>query len=197
VGAWVIEAACRQMGEWARAGLGEIRVAVNVSSRQFLSRGFVETVARAISESGIAAGLLSIEITESTLMAKRIEADEALRALKALGVPIAIDDFGTGYSSLAYLKHFPIDTLKIDISFIRDLTTSADGAAIAVAIIDMARSLRMQVIAEGVETASQLEWLRAHQCDQIQGFLYSRPLTADGLARLRAERLVPALPIAS
>ena len=191
VGAWVIESACWQMGEWARAGLGDIRVAVNVSSRQFLSRGFVDTVERAIMQSGIATGSLSIEITESALMAKRTEADKALRELKALGVPIAIDDFGTGYSSLAYLKHFPIDTLKIDISFIRDLTTSADGAAIAVAIIDMARSLKMQVIAEGVETASQLEWLRAHACDEIQGFLYSRPLPAEGLARLRAENFTP------
>jgi diguanylate cyclase (GGDEF)-like protein len=190
VGAWVIQAACAQMGAWARAGLGDIRVAVNVSSRQFLSRGFVETVARAITSGGIAAGSLSIEITESALMAKRTEADTALRELKALGVPIAIDDFGTGYSSLAYLKHFPIDTLKIDISFIRDLTSSADGAAIAVAIIDMARSLKMQVIAEGVETAAQLEWLRAHACDEIQGFLYSHPLCADDLARLRAERRV-------
>jgi diguanylate cyclase (GGDEF)-like protein len=193
VGAWVIETACRQMGEWARAGLGDIHVAVNVSSRQFLSPGFVDTVARAIAESGIAAGSLSIEITESALMARRTEADRALQDLKALGVPIALDDFGTGYSSLAYLKHFPIDTLKIDISFIRDLTTSADGAAIAVAIIDMARGLKMQVIAEGVETASQLEWLRAHACDEIQGFLYSRPLCADDLARLRAERLAPAV----
>ena len=196
VGAWVIESACAQMGEWARAGLGDIRVAVNVSSRQFLSRGFVDTVARAITASGIAAGSLSIEITESALMARHTEADQALRDLKALGVPIAIDDFGTGYSSLAYLKHFPIDTLKIDISFIRDLTLSADGAAIAVAIIDMARGLKMQVIAEGVETASQLEWLRAHACDEIQGFLYSRPLSADDLARLRAEHVSPS-PIAT
>lgn len=197
VGAWVIEAACSQMGEWARAGLGDIRVAVNVSSRQFLSRGFVDTVARAIAQSGIAAGSLSIEITESALMARRTEADKVLRELKMLGVPIAIDDFGTGYSSLAYLKHFPIDTLKIDMSFIRDLTTSADGAAIAMAIIEMARSLKMQVIAEGVETASQLEWLRAHACDEIQGFLYSRPLCADDLARLRAVSPVPALRTAS
>ncbi|MHB8837814.1 MAG: putative bifunctional diguanylate cyclase/phosphodiesterase [Gemmatimonadaceae bacterium] len=192
VGAWVIEAACRQMGEWARAGLGDIQVAVNVSSRQFLSRGFVDGVARAIAESGIAPGSLSIEISESSLMSKRIEADNVLRELKALGVPIAIDDFGTGYSSLAYLRRFPIDTLKIDISFIRDITTSEDGAAIAVAIIDMARSLKMHVIAEGVETTPQLEWLRAHACNEIQGFLYSRPLCADDLARLRAESLAPA-----
>lgn len=196
VGAWVIEAACRQMGEWARAGLGDIRVAVNVSSRQFLSRGFVDTVARAITQSGIAPGSLSIEVTESTLMVRRSEADTALRALKALGVPIAIDDFGTGYSSLAYLTRFPIDALKIDMSFIRDLTVTADGAAITLAIIDMARSLKMQVIAEGVETASQLEWLRAHACDEIQGFLYSHPLCAEDLARLRTESLANALLVA-
>ena len=118
-------------------------------------------------------------------MTRSAEADTLLRELKALGVTIAIDDFGTGYSSLAYLKRFPIDTLKIDISFIRDLTTSEDGAAIAVAIINMARTLRMRVIAEGVETQPQLDWLRQHACDEIQGFLYSRPLPAPELVLLR------------
>jgi diguanylate cyclase (GGDEF)-like protein len=185
VGTWVIETVCHQIGEWARAGLGDIRVAVNVSGRQFLRYGFVSAVTRAIADGGIEPGLLDIEITESSLMSKRVEADLVLRELKALGVQIAIDDFGTGYSSLAYLRRFPIDTLKIDISFVRDLTTSEDGAAIAVAIINMARSLNMKVIAEGVETQPQLDWLREHACHEIQGFLYSRPLPAHELARLR------------
>ncbi len=118
-------------------------------------------------------------------MTRHAEADTLLRELKALGVQIAIDDFGTGYSRLAYLKRFPIDTLKIDISFIRDLTTSEDGAAIAVAIINLARSLHMRVIAEGVETQPQFDWLRQNACDEIQGFLYSRPLPASELVLLR------------
>ena len=186
VGAWVIETACRQIGEWARDGLGEIHVAVNVSPRQFLQRGFVASVARAIDDGGIATESLGIEISESSLMSKRAEADGVLRELRALGISIAIDDFGTGYSSLAYLKRFPIDTLKMDISFIRDLTTSEGGAAVALAIIELARSLKMRVVAEGVETEPQLEWLRQHACDEIQGFYYSRPLSATALAALRA-----------
>ena len=185
VGAWVIATACRQMAEWARDGMGAIKVAVNVSSRQLLRRGFVASVAQALEANGIVAGALGIEITESSLMSKRAEADQVLRELKALGVSIAIDDFGTGYSSLAYLRRFPIDTLKIDISFIRELPLSEDGAAIATAIIEMARSLKMTVVAEGVETQPQLDWLRAHACDEIQGFLYSRPVDAAELAILR------------
>ncbi len=185
VGSEVIATACRQISAWASQGLGDIPVAVNVSGRQFLLGGIVQVVGRALQDSGIAPHLLEIEITESSLMRRTDEADTRLRELKALGVKIAIDDFGTGYSSLAYLRRFPIDTLKIDISFVRDLPTSEDGAAIAVAIINMARSLKMKVIAEGVETLPQLEWLRRHACDEIQGFYYSRPLPAADLARLR------------
>ncbi|HEY5489635.1 MAG TPA: EAL domain-containing protein [Gemmatimonadaceae bacterium] len=185
VGNWVIATACQQVSEWASEGLGDIPVAVNVSGKQFLLGGVAPVVERALQDSGIAPDLLHIEITESSLMTRSEEAETLLRALRALGVQIAIDDFGTGYSSLAYLKRFPIDTLKIDISFIRDVTTSEDGAAIAVAIINMARSLKMRVIAEGVETQSQLDWLRQNACDEIQGFLYSRPLPATELARLR------------
>jgi diguanylate cyclase (GGDEF)-like protein len=178
VGAWVIEAACRQIGEWASSGIGWMRVAVNVSSKQFLRRGFVSDIARALRGSNVAPELLDIEITESSLMSRREEVDDVIRELKTLGVGIAIDDFGTGYSSLAYLKRFPIDTLKIDISFVREVTTSPTAAAIAVAIISMARSLKMKVVAEGVETVPQLEFLRQHDCDEIQGYYCSRPLTA-------------------
>jgi len=188
VGAWVINAVCRQIGEWTRSGVGPVRVAVNVSGKQFLRDGFVAEIARAIRDTGIAPDLLDIEITESSLMSRRADTDRVLRELKQLGVSIAIDDFGTGYSSLAYLHRFPIDTLKIDISFIRELTTSPDGAAIAVAIINMARSLKMTVIAEGVETEAQLAFLRQHACDEIQGYYCSRPVPASDLAALRARR---------
>lgn len=185
VGNWVIDAACRQVAEWSRSGLEGVRVAVNVSARQFLSEGFVGACARAIRDHGITPDLLHVEITETSLMARLPQTDVVLRALKQLGVWIAIDDFGTGYSSLAYLRRFPIDTIKIDISFIRDVTTSEDGAAIAVAIVNMARTLKMTVIAEGVETEPQLAFLRAHACDEIQGFYCSRPLPADELTAMR------------
>jgi diguanylate cyclase (GGDEF)-like protein len=185
VGNWVIAAVCRQIGEWAAQGLGDSPVAVNVSGKQFLLGGLVPVIEAVLLDSGISPNLLQIEITESSLMARSGDTDTLLRDLKALGVRIAIDDFGTGYSSLAYLRRFPIDTLKIDISFIRDVTTSEDGAAIAVAIINMARGLKLRVIAEGVETQSQLDWLRRHSCHEVQGFLYSKPLPAAELALLR------------
>ena len=187
VGTWVIETVCRQIGEWSRDGIGHIRVAVNVSGKQFLRSGFVSGIARAIRDNDIAPESLDIEITESSLMSRSEQTDNVLRELKKLGVWIAIDDFGTGYSSLAYLKQFPIDTLKIDMSFIRDVPTDSDGAAIAIAIINMARSLSMTVIAEGVETAPQLEFLRQHACDEIQGYYCSRPLPAADLVRLSEE----------
>ena len=185
VGAWVIATACRQIAAWAREGLGSIRVSVNVSGQQIHRPGFVAEVARAIQETGIAPESLDLELTESALMAQTEATVAVLRELKALGVLIAIDDFGTGYSSLAYLKRFPIDTLKIDISFIRDLATNPDGAAITAAIINLARSLKLTVVAEGVETEPQLAFLRQHACDEIQGFYFSRPLRATDLATLR------------
>ena len=191
VGDWVIETVCRQIGEWIAAGLGPMRVAVNVSGKQFLRHGFVAAIAKAIRDNDIPPDSLDIEITESSLMSRSEEADRVLKELKVLGVWIAIDDFGTGYSSLAYLRRFPIDTLKIDISFIRDITTSADGAAIAVAIINLARTLKMKVVAEGVETQPQLEFLRQHACDEIQGFYCSRPIPAAELAKLRGETRGP------
>ncbi len=191
VGTWVIETVCRQIADWSRAGLGDIRVAVNVSGKQFARPGFVAEVANAIELNAIPPTTLDIEITESSLMARTDETDNVLRELKALGVLIAIDDFGTGYSSLSYLKRYPIDTLKIDISFIRDLTTNEDGAAIAVAIISMARILKMTVIAEGVETQPQLDFLRTHACDEIQGYFFSRPLPAADLASLTNRKRTP------
>ncbi len=197
VGSWVIATVCRQIAEWARAGLGDIRVAVNVSGKQFAQPGFVAEVEYAISSNGIPPATLDIEITESSLMSRTDDTDTVLRQLKQLGVLIAIDDFGTGYSSLSYLKRYPIDTLKIDISFIRDLTTDEDGAAIAVTIINMARVLKMTVIAEGVETQPQLDFLRTHACDEIQGFYFSPPLPAHELVSLTNRRGVPQRMVAS
>lgn len=196
VGTWVIRSACRQINEWAQAGIGTIRVAVNVSGRQFLRDGFVADVRDAIQDNAIAPGLLDIEITESSLMSRTVQTDDILRDLKALGVSISVDDFGTGYSNLAYLRRFPIDALKIDISFIRDVGTSADGAALAAAIINLARSLKLKVIAEGVETEVQLDFLRQHACDEIQGYYCSHPLPAGEMMRARqARRATPVAPM--
>jgi diguanylate cyclase (GGDEF)-like protein/PAS domain S-box-containing protein len=182
VGGWVIEEACRQIQEWQNAGLGQVPIAVNVSSRQVREERFTRQVAETIAKYRIDPKLLEFEITESTLMAHGEATDAALRELKNLGISISIDDFGTGYSNLAYLKRFLVDTLKIDIAFIRDVTTNADDATIAVAIINMAHSLRLKVVAEGVETREQLDFLRAHGCDEVQGYILSVPLPAEEFA---------------
>jgi diguanylate cyclase (GGDEF)-like protein/PAS domain S-box-containing protein len=182
VGAWVIDAACRQIREWELSGFGQLRVAVNVSPRQVREEQFIPQVADAVRNHRIDPKLLEFEITESTLMAQGEATDVTLHKLKDLGISIAIDDFGTGYSNLAYLKRFQVDALKIDIGFIRDVTTKADDAAIATAIINMAHSLRLKVIAEGVETRGQLDFLRVHGCDEVQGYLLSKPLPADELS---------------
>jgi diguanylate cyclase (GGDEF)-like protein/PAS domain S-box-containing protein len=179
VGAWVIDMACRQIRQWELSELGQVGIAVNVSSRQVREEQFVSQVAEMVREHHIDPRLLEFEITESALFANGESADIALRKLKDLGISISIDDFGTGYSNLAYLKRFLVDSLKIDISFIRDVTTNADDATIAVAIINMAHSLRLKVVAEGVETREQLDFLRVHGCDQVQGYFLSRPLPAD------------------
>jgi CheY-like chemotaxis protein len=144
-------------------------------------------VRAAIERHAIEPGMLELELTESALMTNAERTIEVLERLKTLGILIAIDDFGTGYSSLAYLKRFPIDKLKIDIAFVRDIVTSPDDAAIALAIISMAHSLHMQVVAEGVETRAQMAYLRRHRCDEIQGFHFSRALPADQLARMVRE----------
>jgi diguanylate cyclase (GGDEF)-like protein len=182
VGAWVIDMVCRQIREWQRSELGHVRIAVNVSSRQVREEQFVPQVADAVREHCIDPTLLEFEITESALMAHGESAIATLRKLKDLGISISIDDFGTGYSNLAYLKRFQVDALKIDIAFIRDVTTNADDAAIAIAIINMAHSLRLKVIAEGVETPEQLDFLRIYGCDEIQGYFLSQPLPAAELS---------------
>lgn len=182
VGAWAIDTACRQIREWERTGLGKVRIAVNVSSRQVREERFAAKVASTMREHGVNPTLLEFEITESTLMTHGDATNVALRELKDLGISISIDDFGTGYSNLSYLKRFLVDALKIDIAFIRDVTTNPDDASIAIAMINMAHSLRLKVTAEGVETRDQLEFLRAHGCDEAQGYLLSRPLPADEIS---------------
>jgi EAL domain-containing protein (putative c-di-GMP-specific phosphodiesterase class I) len=172
------------MREWERAGLGKVRVAVNVSSMQLREERFVPDVARTMREHGVDPNQLEFEITESTLMAHGESTNATLRELKRLGISLSIDDFGTGYSNLAYLKRFLVDGLKIDIAFIRDVTTNGDDAAITIAIINMAHSLRLKVVAEGVETEGQFEFLRTHGCDEVQGYLLSRPLPADELSAI-------------
>lgn len=187
VGSWVIDEACRQVGQWSRSSVGPVQVSVNVSGRQFVEAHLESDVATALSAHQVPADLLELELTESSLMANTEQTIGCLYALKRLGVQLSVDDFGTGYSSLTYLQRFPIDKLKIDRSFIRDITTDPDGAIIALTIIRMAHSLKLDVIAEGVETEAQLAYLRRHRCDQMQGYLFSRPLPALDMARLLLE----------
>ena len=176
VGSWVIEQACRQIAAWATSGVGLMRVAVNVSGRQFLDTDLDGEIGKALLAHGVPADALEIELTESSLMPNTERTIATLRNLKARGVRVAIDDFGTGYSCLAYLRKFPIDTLKIDLAFIRNVTTDPADAAMTQTIIRMAHSLQMDVIAEGVETAAQLSCLARQGCDQVQGFYFSRAL---------------------
>jgi EAL domain-containing protein (putative c-di-GMP-specific phosphodiesterase class I) len=184
VGRWVIEAACEQIATWARLGIDPVQVSVNVSERQFVKGDLQGDVLHALETYGVPAEMLELELTESLLMSNTDRTIAILENLKAAGVQISIDDFGTGYSSLAYLRRFPIDKLKIDYSFTQEITRSADDAAIALAIIRMGHSLNLEVIAEGVETASQLAFLRRHKCDQMQGYYFSRPLPVPAMEQL-------------
>ena len=177
VGTWVIAEACRQIGVWMRSAIGPMQISVNVSGRQFIEGDLEGDVVKALAAHGIPAELLELELTESSLMANTERTITTLQNLKKLGVKLSIDDFGTGYSSLAYLCRFPIDKLKIDIAFIRDITTTPDAAAVALTIIRMAHGLKLSVIAEGVETAAQLAYLRRLGCDQIQGYYFSTPVS--------------------
>ena len=178
IGAWVIEEACRQAMAWRRAGLPELVMAVNLSAAQFRRHGIEDTVAQALQRSGLVPALLELELTESILLQDVEQVLATVQRLKQLGVQLAIDDFGTGYSSLSYLKRFDIDKLKIDQSFIRDLASDPDDAAIVRAIIQMAHSLGLRAIAEGVETAELLQQLRGFGCDEAQGYHYARPMPA-------------------
>jgi diguanylate cyclase (GGDEF)-like protein/PAS domain S-box-containing protein len=178
-GEWVIRTACAQIKAWQQAGIAAVPVAVNLSARQFQVKDLGVAIANILAEEGIRHDLLELEITESSLASNSEEAAETLAYLNSLGVRVAIDDFGTGYSSLSRLKGFPLDALKIDGSFVRDITTDANDAAITRAIITMAHSLELAVVAEGVETEEQLIFLDANGCDQIQGYYFSTPLPAE------------------
>jgi diguanylate cyclase (GGDEF)-like protein/PAS domain S-box-containing protein len=192
VGGWVINEAARQVAEWMKTDVGAMRIAVNVSARQFVEGDLDGVVREALHTHAIPAELLELELTETSLMADTERTIATLHKLKGRGVQLSIDDFGTGYSCLAYLRQFPIDKLKIDVAFVRHVTENADEAAITATIIQMARSLNLEVIAEGVETAGQLAYLLRQGCDQVQGFLISRPLPAVELAGImRARTLLP------
>ncbi|WP_207309004.1 putative bifunctional diguanylate cyclase/phosphodiesterase [Marinobacter salicampi] len=188
VGNWVIASACRQLGTWLRAGVDPVQMAVNVAGRQFVEGDLEAEVRAGLSNNGITGELLELELTESSLMADTECTVNTLKNIKQLGVQISIDDFGTGYSSLTYLRRFPIDKLKIDIAFIRNITSVPDDAAIALAIISMAHSLKMEVVAEGVETVAQLDYLRVHHCDQFQGFYFGPPLPAAEIETILREQ---------
>jgi diguanylate cyclase (GGDEF)-like protein/PAS domain S-box-containing protein len=182
IGEWVLRAACSQARKWQDEGLPAMTVAVNVSAVQFRQEGFCELIGRVLHEAGLAPQYLELELTESLLLANADVTLSVLKELKSMGVTLAIDDFGTGYSSFSYLRQFRVSKLKIDRSFIRDVAVKPDDAAIAAAIISMARSLNLKVIAEGVENEAQMTFLRAHQCDEIQGYYFSKPLTVDKVA---------------
>ena len=195
IGAWALRSACVQNREWQCSGLGQLRIAVNLSARQFAEPGLVQTVREVLEETGLAPESLEIELTESMMMIDVESAIETMRCLKAMGVKLSIDDFGTGYSSLAYLKRFPVDVLKIDQSFVRDIVGSRDGAAMVDAIISLAHSLRMHVIAEGVETLEQLDYLRDCGCDEVQGYLFARPEPREAVEPLLRRSRVDPVPV--
>mgnify|MGYP003385774637 CR=1 FL=1 len=187
VGDWILNSVCAQIKQWEEEGVVLHPVAVNLSARQFQVKNLVDTVGQALRINKVKPALLKLELTESLLMSDAQESVETLHQLKRLGVQLSVDDFGTGYSSLAYLKRFPLDELKIDREFIRDAINDPDDAAIAVTIINLAHSLKLRVVAEGVESEGQLNFLRFHGCDEIQGFYFSQPLPADACARMLAD----------
>ncbi len=190
LGQWVLRQACRQLADWQRSipAAGDLRMNVNLSARQFQHPGLLDDVTAAIRDAGIAPESLTLEITESMLMDDVDAAVGMLTALRGLGVHLAIDDFGTGYSSLSYLQRLPVDTLKIDRSFVEHVDTSSDSSALAGAVVDLARALGLRTVAEGIETPAQRDTLRQLGCRSGQGFLFSKPVPADRLsAMLRDE----------
>jgi EAL domain-containing protein (putative c-di-GMP-specific phosphodiesterase class I) len=184
LGEWVLRTACRQVTDWRERGLGELSVAVNLSAHQIQQLQYVETVEAALEDAGLDARWLELEITEGTAMRDVELTAHVLGRLREVGVRVAVDDFGTGHSSLSYLKRLPLDAIKIDQSFIADLTTGDSDAAIVKAIIAMGRSLELKVVAEGVETEEQLAFLRQHDCHEWQGFLMSEPVAEKKLENM-------------
>lgn len=191
IGEWVIRTACSQLNTWQKNGLSPVRISVNLSARQFHELSLVDKIANILLESDINPEYLEMEITESILMDDLEDAIKRLQAIRLMGIHLAIDDFGTGYSSLSYLKRFPVERIKIDRSFIQDIPQDADDAAIALATIQMAKGLKLEVVAEGVETQAQVEFLREYQCQIAQGFYFSKPLEASRMTELLKNRKCP------
>jgi EAL domain-containing protein (putative c-di-GMP-specific phosphodiesterase class I) len=187
IGKWVLRTACEQNMEWQSQGLPALRMSVNLSMRQLNDEGLVREIEAVLRDTGMDPGLLELEVTESMIMHNAERAVKVLTAIKALGVRLAIDDFGTGYSSLAHLKRFPIDTLKVDRSFIREIPQDAEDRAIAEAIIAMGKTLSLTVVAEGVETPEQQAFLSERACDEMQGYYFSTPIPASDFAALFRE----------
>jgi EAL domain-containing protein (putative c-di-GMP-specific phosphodiesterase class I) len=184
MGAWVLREACKQGRAWADAGLPAVTMAVNVSAIEFRDERFLEGLFAILSETGLDPRSLEVELTEGVLMKRAKSTASILQTLRERGVQVAIDDFGTGYSSLSYLQKFPVDALKVDQSFIRQIGATGDDATLVTAVIGMARSLKLRVVAEGVETFEALAFLRAHHCDEAQGYYFSRPVPAQRFAGL-------------
>jgi EAL domain-containing protein (putative c-di-GMP-specific phosphodiesterase class I) len=189
IGMWVLREACRQAQEWNAAGNAGLVVAVNVSAKQFDHDGFAGQVRQVLHETGLPPHQLELEITESVIMNRPDHVVNVMKTLREVGVRFSIDDFGTGYSSLSQLKRFPIDTLKIDQSFTRDIGLDEGGTAITRAVIALGHSLRLQVVAEGVETEEQQRFLAQHGCHGMQGYLFSRPVEASAFKTLLALHL--------
>ena len=184
IGRWVLREACKQAREWISASLPARTIAVNISAMEFREDSFLENVFATLRDTGLRAEALELELTESVLMKRAESSASVLKTLRNGGVQVAIDDFGTGYSSLSYLRKFPIDALKIDQSFVRQIGTAPDDATIVTAIISMSRSLKLRVVAEGVETREELAFLQAHHCDEAQGYFFSRPVPPEEFAKL-------------
>ena len=181
IGEWVLRTACIQRQEWRKFGVQQLRMAVNLSAKQFHHANMIDLLIRVIKETGISPEELELEITESTLMQYTEETKTALQKMKQMGMRLSIDDFGTGFSSLVALKQLPVDTLKIDRSFVRDLCSDTDDQAITQAIISMAHELQLDVVAEGIENQEQMDFLKTRHCDKGQGYLFARPLSNDVL----------------
>jgi EAL domain-containing protein (putative c-di-GMP-specific phosphodiesterase class I) len=189
IGAWVLKTACMQNRVWQQQGILRFPVAVNLSPRQFAEESLLHDIESALADSGLEGSDLELEITESMVMNDPEQAVNILRRLKDLGIRVAIDDFGTGYSSLAYLKRFPIDSVKLDRSFVEDIPQDVDSMAIAQAIIAMAHSLRLKVVAEGVESEAQVSFLRGEGCDEIQGHFFSAACAASEISGIMRKTL--------
>jgi EAL domain-containing protein (putative c-di-GMP-specific phosphodiesterase class I) len=187
IGGWVIREACRQTRAWQLEGVPSLRVSVNLSASQFRDSGLVDVIRSALDDAGLEPRYLEVELTESAVMSDAEKSIDILEQLSAMGVLVSVDDFGTGYSSMSYLRRFPIDKLKIDRVFIDELVSRPEDASIVRAIVSLAHSLRLKVVAEGVETPAQLDFLKAAGCDEYQGYHFSRPLPAADFERLIRE----------